>query len=93
MLTATIQLGNTDDKLTQVEWAAFVLMMKTKILENCVQVHFFGGSCNWERWQNVCWIVELREDQLENLKAAVKDARETFRQDSVAFMAAYINFL
>lgn len=85
MKTITIQIGNTDDKLTQVEWSAFVLMMKESILKHCIMIHFFGGSTNWERWQNAAWVVTCEPQRIEALKAAVADTRETFRQDSAAW--------
>ena len=93
MKTITIQIGNTDDKLTQAEWAAFVLMMKTMILGHCQQVHFFGGSNNWERWQNVAWVVMCASEKLEALKAAVADARNVFGQESAAWTVGDTEFI
>ena len=93
MKTVTIQIGNTDDKLTQTEWASFVLMMRTQILSHCKQVHFFGAPANWERWQNCAWIVECEDSKLDALKAAVADARNVFRQDSAAWTQGETQFV
>ena len=83
--TVTIQIGNTDDKLGQVEWAAYVLGMKTNILPYVVQVHFFGAPANWERWQNAAWVVEVSESNVPVLKKSVESIRKVFRQESVAW--------
>ena len=93
MKTVTIQIGNTDDKLTQTEWAAFVLMMRAQILQHCQAVHFFGAPANWELWQNVAWVVMCETDKLPALKAAVADARNTFRQDSAAWTEGETQFV
>jgi hypothetical protein len=93
MKTVVIQIGNTDDKLTQIEWSAFVLMTRTMILAHCKQVHFFGAPANWERWQNVAWIVEVEDGNKDKLRAAVADARQTFRQDSAAWTEGDTQFV
>lgn len=93
MKTVTIQISNTDDKLTQTEWAAFVLMMRNQILQHCGVVHFFGAPANWERWQNAAWVVTCEDDDLSRLKAAVVDARNTFNQDSAAWTEGDTQFV
>jgi hypothetical protein len=93
MKTVTIQIGNSDDKLSQTEWAGFVVMMRYAILANCIQVHFFGGPTNFERWQNVAWVVTCEADKLASLKAAVTDARATFNQDSAAWTEGDTQFV
>ena len=84
-MTVTIQIGNSDDKLTQPEWAAYVLAMRNHILTYAAQVHFFGAPANWERWQNVAWVVEVSENNTPGLKQAIEIVRKTFRQESVAW--------
>lgn len=93
MKTVTIQIGNTDDKLKQSEWAAYVLMMRTLILHHIVQVHFFGAPANWERWQNVCWVVEVEDGKLQDLMKAIHEARDTFNQESAAVTIGETQFI
>ena len=83
--TITIQIGNTDDKLKQKEWASFVMNMHNAILRNCAAVHFFGGSTTWEQWQNVAWVVECNLDSVAVLKIAVENTRRAYFQDSAAW--------
>lgn len=85
MKTITIQIGNSDDKLTQGQWAEFVDMMDTTIRREAGSVHFMGAPPNWLKWQNVAWVVMVNNDEIESLKAAVLDVRLRFNQDSAAF--------
>ena len=93
MRTVTIQVGNTDDKLTQTEWADFVLLMQTRVLQHCQAIHFFGAPANWERWQNAAWIVLCENEKLLALKAAVANARKTFRQESAGWTEGETQFV
>jgi len=93
MKTVVIQIGNSDDKLSQVSWAAFVLAVRTQILEHCRQVHFFGAPSNWERWQNAAWVFECDEEKIPALKLAVRDVRLCFDQDSIAWMEGETQFV
>jgi hypothetical protein len=94
MPTLTIQIGNSDDKLTQVEWSAFVSAIRQEsILKNCVQIHFAGAPRNDERWQNFCFVVECQPEQVAPLKASLTDIRKVFNQDSVALTIGETEFV
>lgn len=93
MKTVTIQIGNTDNKLTQQDWAAFVLMIRTSILKHCVNVEFCGGPPNWERWQNVAWVINIKEENIEGLKSALSFDRKCCMQDSVAWTEGITEFI
>ncbi len=83
-MTLTIQIGNTDGKLDQSEWSDFVESVRTVLIAHS-QIHFFGGSENWMKWQNVAWVVDIDPKKLPMIKRLIKDVRQRFRQDSVAF--------
>lgn len=94
MKTVVIQIGNSDDKLTQSNWAAFVHAMRHEaILKNCRQIHFAGAPGNAERWQNFAFIVECEDEQVPPLLAAVKDIRDVFDQDSAAVTVGDTQFI
>lgn len=92
MRTVTIQIGNTDNKLTQQEWAQFVQSIHKEIATHA-SIHFFGGPANWESWQNAAWIVNCEDEKLAWLKAAVAFARKTFNQDSAAWTEGESEFI
>ena len=93
MKTVTIQIGNSDDKLTQAQWRLFVLDVQAKVLQNSQAIHFFGAPSNWERWQNAAWIVVCEDDKLQALKNAIADIRKCFNQDSVAWTEGDTQFV
>lgn len=85
MKTITVQIGNSDDRLTQVEWNRFVIETGAAISALSTHVHFFGGSENWQRWQNVCWLFEIEESKATGLKDVLIQTRKYFRQHSLAW--------
>jgi len=42
MVTVSLQIGNSDDRLTQKEWASFVRDIKEALVVNEAFVHFFA---------------------------------------------------
>lgn len=82
--TVTIQIGNSDDKLTQKEWSCFVRDVRAHIQENC-ETHFDGGSRGDARWQNHCWVVAVPVDLIAALKVILFGIRRNYGQESVAF--------
>lgn len=84
METVTIQIGNTDDKLPQDEWAKFIRETRGVVGKHCGQVHFDGGSSFDAPWQNVCIVAEVQDIDKTPLCDALGDVRSKFYQDSVA---------
>ncbi len=74
MTTVVIQVGNSDDKLTQVEWADFVRSVRRvigdKVLAHGGVIHLEGFPPADARWQNACWIVNLPPSYNDALMAA-----------------------
>jgi hypothetical protein len=86
MKTITLQIGNTDNKLSQGKWAEFVDKMARRIEdEPTVTVHFFGGPHAWAPWQNVAWVLLIDEHDIPSLMEAVTVIRVEYQQDSVAW--------
>lgn len=84
MRTMTIQIGNTDNKLSQGEFAHYVSAVARVIKETATEIHFFGGSETWALWQNVAWVINIPEEAVEKLKNALTLIRENYEQESVA---------
>lgn len=82
MITLCVSIGNTDNKLTQYEWAKFVRAVGE--LLQCYETmrFFFGGSETYAPWQNVCWLVQVNDAQLPEIKASLSGIRELYKQDS-----------
>ncbi len=83
MVAICISAGNTDNKLTQLEWSELVRDLSFAISDYEVARHFFGGSETYAPWQNVCWICTIEEQNIQELKNTIGKIRALYRQDSV----------
>jgi len=91
-ITLIIQIGNSDDKLTQKEWADFCNNINFTVLK-FGDVHFTGGS-KWDaQWQNACWIFNAYKEDIPDIKSLLKMDRERYRQDSIALTIGETQFI
>lgn len=93
MKTITIQIGNTDDKLTQKEWKRFVDRVFSIVAAHGGELHFFGGSQSFESWQNACWVFECFDFTVDELKKELVRARIEYNQDSIAYIEGATEFI
>jgi hypothetical protein len=92
MTSTYITIGNSDDKLTQREWASF---FSTTALAIRGAVEAAGGTVHGQwvsepasAWQNACWCVNLGADSAELLKLRLSEIATDFRQASIAWAQA-----
>ena len=83
--TVAVQIGNTDDKLSQLMWSAFIRAVADKVYTHAAQVHFSGYSDPSETWQNAAWIFEIDEEESQRLWGAMKVLASLYNQDSIAW--------
>lgn len=87
----SISIGNTDNRLTQQEWSAFVVEMNACLgVEG--KIHFFGASPNYEPWQNAAWILET-DSILESVEEVIRMCRKKYRQDSAFILLGEGRFI
>lgn len=88
-MTLVIQIGNTDNKLTQSEWSDFCASVRETVAAAARQVHFDGCAAGDAPRQNACWVidVEAAPERLEKLRGSLREIRQRFRQDAVAWTA------
>lgn len=91
-MTVVIQIGNSDDKLSQLEWSKFVRQVRNLVAEYG-DVHFYGHSNPDVPWQNACWVAEVEETQLEDLTNSLTECRMFFKGDSVAMTCGQTTFI
>lgn len=86
MKTAIIQIGNSDDKLTQFEWSEFCNDLHKLILCAGFQIHFAGYSPPAVRWQNFCIVfdVDLDSQRYKETRETLVELRDKYKQDSIA---------
>lgn len=88
-----IQIGNSDDKLTQKEWSAFVRDIHHAINGLAIEIHFQGTSDGHSQWQNACWVADFRITDIENLESKLRRIRHQYRQDSIAIISGEARFI
>lgn len=93
MKTVVIQIGNTDNKLTQQEWSRFVHTVNCHIAEMRLDanVYFRGSSPGDAPWQNYCWV--LTAESLNDLQSRLARLAHAFRQDSIALTVGDTEFV
>lgn len=89
-----VSIGNSDDKLTQLEWYMFTADV-VEILKNfAFKHHGEWFSLPNARKQNACWCVEFQHDdaayaaQVELGRMATR-----YRQDSISWASAKVEFI
>lgn len=93
MKTIIIQIGNSDDNLTQKEWHAFHQAVNGSVMLWSSTVHFAGTADGHAPWQNACWVVEVRSECIPDLRQQLIDCRKEFRQDSIAWTVGETAFM
>lgn len=92
MKSVVIQIGNSDDKLTQMQWAAFVARLRDCVERHDARIHFWGASANYEPWQNLCCVCESNGAMYPML-SEISEIRKEFKQDSVAVTIGGTEFI
>ena len=91
--TISILIGNSDDKLSQKQWAEFVDNVEFWIKKFCSSIHFSGGSANNLPWQNYCFVFEVEADKEIWIKANLAEIKIKYNQDSIAWIDGQTIFL
>lgn len=91
--TAVVQIGNSDDKLTQAEWRDFWVETDASVRPTG-RVHFAGTSSATAPWQNAAWVVELANDEMGSwLERRLADLAAKYRQNSIAMTVGHTKFV
>lgn len=85
MKTITVQIGNSDDKLSQARWVQLVQRVSGVLNSYCETTHFFGASMPFATWQNACWVVECPSIEIVDLKNALAGVGKQFEQNAIAW--------
>jgi hypothetical protein len=91
--TITVQIGNSDDKLSQKQWSLFVQHIDKVIQEYATDVHFSGASVGWAPWQNACYVFTCADYMIDGLKQNLSLTARRFSQESVAYTEGETYFI
>lgn len=84
MKTATICIGNSDDRLCQKYWSSFLSATNAAIKLEAAKIQFNGHSSYTAPWQNACWVVNINDEHLAKLRTALTKLAAQFDQDCIA---------
>ncbi len=85
-----VSAGNSDDKLSQAEWSAFIRDIEHSLPSGgWVRRHGNWRSLPDDPWQNACWCVEINDAVAETSTVAMKKQlafiATSWNQDSIAW--------
>lgn len=92
-----VSIGNSDDKLTQEQWATFVNAVQETI-DNALRYAGDGSSIHgrWlsepaSKYQNACWCIEFMDalcPEIPPLRNWLRNLARIYNQDSIAWAEA-----
>lgn len=82
--TVTVQIGNSDNKLSQEAWSLFYQECHKCVQEHATNIHFAAASWGASPWQNACFVGEIYDERIPPMSISLVEIRERFNQDSVA---------
>lgn len=90
-MTIYVTIGNSDNKLTQVEWADFWDAVDSSIRYHAHQIHGAFLSLPNSMYQNACWSFESLPgtEGIEGRLALwneLRDHAKEYRQDAIAWV-------
>lgn len=94
MKTYVIQIENSDNKLTQKDWAEYIIAAKLVVRGFSDAVHFIGYSSPTAELQNAAFVFSLMDSRLAMFTIKLKELCMCYRQSSIAIMVGetkYIN--
>ncbi|MCO6011446.1 hypothetical protein NE236_41505 [Actinoallomurus purpureus] len=88
MTTVYVSIGNSDDKLRQVDWSLFVNRTVRLIRVYGGVIHGEWYSLPHHRWQNACICFEPIAGSADRIKEQLAKIAARFGQDSIAWAEA-----
>lgn len=86
MKTATICIGNSDHRLKQLQWSCFNKDMRRLVQYFAIKTQFSGSSPGDAPWQNTCWVINLEDGKIAELRTELALIAAKYSQDSIALV-------
>lgn len=85
-MTIHIAIGNTDNRLTQQEWADYATEVDRLLAEHAHEIHGAWFSLPNAPWQNACWAFTVENGDVRvKIENGLGDLLARYRQDSIAW--------
>lgn len=83
-----VGIGNSDDKLTQQEWAALQHDVMNIFDDHNVEMIGYWHSLPDSMYQNACYCIVADLDKIPEMKGQLAALATIFRQDAIAWSEA-----
>lgn len=83
LVTIYISIGNSDNKLSQHQWANFHNAVSYVVCATAKTVWGEWVSESTSEFQNACWGVAVYSDAIPNLKAKLAQLAHVYKQDAI----------
>lgn len=86
--TAIIAIGNSDNKLTQLQWVSYIKNVNYTVMDYSDKIYFHGFAAPNVEWQNAAWIFDLADDPQDehNLIKDLQRIAYIYNQESIALV-------
>lgn len=84
MTTAYVSIGNSDDKLSQADWAEFHAAVDA-VIRRVAEVHGAWVSPSTDPWQNACWCIDVTGVSTTWLRNRLVNFALAYQQESIAW--------
>lgn len=89
-----IAIGNSDDKLTQREWAKFWEFTDIDVRKYAHLVLGAWMSLPSSQWQNASWCIDIEDaGHIAKLKESLSELAGMYLQDSIAWTPGVTEFI
>lgn len=86
LFTVNLTIGNSDDKLRQMEWSTFCREVNYQVSNVATRVLFRGYPLADEPWQNMHTSFHITEANLKTLRAVLPGIALKYRQKAIALV-------
>ena len=88
MIQVYVSIGNSDDKLTQAIWGAYIEDFRELLRKHATQIHGEWYSAPDAVYQNACIAAVLADDDAEEIQKKLTALRRSYGQDTIAWSPA-----
>lgn len=94
MTTYYVSIGNSDDKLSQQNWARFQASVLNTIRTHADEIHGEWFSTPTSGYQNMCICYEASTlERQGHIRSDLRNLAQLFNQDSIALARALTEFI
>lgn len=93
MATVYVSIGNSDDKLTQRDWASFVSDVAQAVHHHSTRIYGQWHSQPVSPFQNAIIGFEISTEAVGPLWERLNELRHRYTQDSIAWSVACTSFI